>query len=255
MLERLLARGTAAYCVVGSDLADRFAAVGVPRRRLHVVRSAVPLPVGLPSVAEARARVAQRYLLPAAGPLLCYVGSLEPRKNVLRLADVLAQVRAAGVPASLLVVGEGPQRGQLEQRLRGLGVAAHAVLTGHLAEPARVHEALRAADVALLLSNAEGLPQVLVQAAATGTRFVAYDVEGVGELLSLGARGTAVPHGDLDGVVRAVVDHPRAADGREPVADLTSWSPETIRVAYRDVFEAVLPGGSLRPALPLSAPA
>src|SRR5688572_30060189 len=59
-VERALAGRTAAYCVVGADLADRFAAVGVPRDRLHVVRSGVPLPGPLPPRTEARARLDER---------------------------------------------------------------------------------------------------------------------------------------------------------------------------------------------------
>ena len=48
-LERLLGARTAGFCVVGADLARRFAVVGVPPDRLPVVRSGVPLPTGLRS--------------------------------------------------------------------------------------------------------------------------------------------------------------------------------------------------------------
>jgi glycosyltransferase involved in cell wall biosynthesis len=241
-LERVLGRRTAAFCVVGADLAERFAAVGVPAERLHVVRSGVPLPPRLRPRDEARALVRERYGVPTDRPLLCYVGSLEPRKNVLLVADVLARLHGRlPVPPALLVVGDGPQRSAVQARLAELGMGQVSVLTGHLGDREHVSDAVRAADLLLLLSTAEGLPQVLVQAAAAGTPFVAFDVEGVREVIALGAAGSAVPMGDLAAAVDAAAA--QLADpsrSREPVADLSSWSPEAVRSAYRAVFAAVL---------------
>jgi glycosyltransferase involved in cell wall biosynthesis len=242
-LERLLGRRTAAFCVVGADLAQRFAAVGVPGDRLHVVRSGVPLPAALPPRAEARRLLDERFGTTPGRPVVVYVGSLEPRKNPLLLTALLRRLhdQQAGRP-QLLVVGDGPQRAALEAELASAGLAGDAVLTGHLTDPGAVHAAVRGADVLVLLSEAEGLPQVLVQAAAAGTPYVAFDVEGVREVLALGARGSAVGHGDLDGVVAAVASwlSTRSAD-REPVADLSSWSPDAIASAYRAVLGRVVP--------------
>ncbi len=242
-VERSLGRRTAAFCVVGTELADRFASVGVAADRLHVVRSGIPLPLVLPSRKQARSAVAARHGVPGGRPLLCYVGSLEPRKNVLLLLDVLVALRRRlpDCPV-LLVVGDGPQRADLERRVRQLGLDADVVLTGHLSDPAHVGEALRAADVVLLLSSAEGLPQVLVQAAGAATPFVAFDVEGVREILALGAAGSVAPLGDLAAVVRAVEHHLVGEGGPQPTADLSSWSADAIRTAYRSVVRSVLGG-------------
>jgi glycosyltransferase involved in cell wall biosynthesis len=244
-VESALGRRTAAFCVVGVDLADRFAALGIPRDRLHVVRSGVPLPAALPSRDEARRLVANRYGTHPGRPLVVSVGSLEPRKNPLLLPRLLATLRAGlpDDPPELLVLGDGPERAALTRALHETGQAAHAALAGHVVDPQHVHAAMRAADVLVLLSAAEGLPQVLVQAAAVGTPFVAFDVEGVRELLSLGACGTAVPPGDLDALATAARGW-LAADGpggREPVADLSGWSPDAITSAYRAVFGRLIP--------------
>jgi glycosyltransferase involved in cell wall biosynthesis len=244
-VERTLGRRTAAFCVVGADLAGRFAALGVPADRLHVVRSGVPLPTGLLPRTEARQAVDRRHGTVPGRRLICSVGSLEPRKNPLLLPPLLGALRdrQPADPPDLLVLGDGPERDRLTAALRTAGLAEHAVLTGHLADPQHVHDAMRGADLVVLLSAAEGLPQVLVQAVAVGTPFVAFDVEGVRELLSLGARGTAVPPGDLDAVAAAAQRWlVSAAPGtREPVADLSSWSPDSITLAYRTVFGSLLP--------------
>jgi glycosyltransferase involved in cell wall biosynthesis len=242
-VERALGACTAGFCVVGADLASRFVAIGVPADRMHVVRSGVPLPTALPTRAGARRQVDERYGTAPGRPLLCYVGSLEPRKNPLLLVHLLRRLHdRLADPPDLLLVGDGPERNRLEIELAYQGLAGNAVFTGYLAQPELVHEALRAADVTLLLSEAEGLPQVLVQSAAVGTPFVAFDVEGVRELLGLGAVGSAVPLGRLDAAADAVAGWLAARTGspREPVADLSSWAPETIAAGYRSVIDAVV---------------
>ena len=243
-LEARLGRRTAGFAVVGADLAARFAAVGVPADRLHVVRSFVPLPdpAALEPRAVVRRRLAQRFGVPAKGPLVAYVGSLDARKNVLAIPGVLAAAAArAGVVLAFVAAGAGPLHDQLAAGFAGQGLADRAVLTGHLSDPADVAAVLRAADVVLLLSKAEGLPQVLVQAAANGTPFVAHDVEGVAELLGLGAHGAAAPLGDLEGVVEAlakVLVAPSASD--RPVADLSSWTQDAVHEGHRRVVLGAL---------------
>jgi glycosyltransferase involved in cell wall biosynthesis len=242
-VERTLGPRTAAYCVVGEDLAQRFARIGVPPDRLHVVRSGVPLPASPSPRARARSLLDDRYGIVPGRRLICYVGSLEPRKNPLLLAPLLEALRhGSAAPPDLLVVGDGPERDRLAAELAARGLADHAVLTGHLADPGHVHDAIRGADLLVLMSAAEGLPQVLVQAAAAGTPFVAFDVEGVREILALGARGDAVPLGRLDAVVEAARRRlATGAAGAEPRADLSSWTPDAIAGAYRAAFARVLP--------------
>lgn len=245
-IERTLGARTAGFCVVGADLAARFAAIGVPGERLHVVRSGVPLPEVVPSRTEARKRVDARHGTTPGRPLLCYVGSLEPRKKPLLLARLLRRLHdTLPEPPQLLVVGDGPERARLVTELDALGLADHAVLAGYVADPQGVHDALRAADVSVLLSEAEGLPQVLVQSAAVGTPFVAFDVEGVRELLALGAEGSVAPLGGLDAVADAVAAwlSPGAVAVRQPVADLSSWSPAAIEASYRAVVHAAMGAG------------
>jgi glycosyltransferase involved in cell wall biosynthesis len=246
-LERLLGRRTAAFCVVGDDLAQRFAALGVPADRLHTVRSGVPLPGRLRPRQEARALLDQRHGTVPGRPLICYVGSLEPRKNPLLLARLLRRLHDdLADPPDLLVLGDGPQRQPLLDELRQLGLEKHAVLTGHLTDPGQVHDAIRGADAVVLLSEVEGLPQVLVQAAACGTPFVAFDVEGVRELVSLGAAGVAVPLDRLDEVAEALAQVLADGAAEEPSADLSSWSAQAISSGYRSVLQRVIAAGSGR---------
>jgi hypothetical protein len=60
-------------------------------------------------------------------------------------------------------------------------------------------------------------------------------------LLGLGARGVAVPFGGTDRVVAALADAlTDTAATREPVADLSSWSPAAIAAGHRRVVLAAI---------------
>jgi glycosyltransferase involved in cell wall biosynthesis len=221
---------------VGHDLAGRFEGIGVPRDKLHVVRSGVRLPTEPP---PARSVLRERLGVPDTRDLLAYVGSLEPRKNVLDLVPLLRAVGDGTTSRPFLAIaGEGPLGPELERQIRRAGLARDAALLGYLDDPLAL---IAAADAVVLLSQAEGVSQVLVQAAAFDTPFVAYDVDGVRELRDLGARGRVVPLGDQRAAAKAISDVLtwRSGDG-QPSIDLGEWSASSIHGGYRALFAALL---------------
>jgi len=237
-LEKRLASYTAAYSGVGSDLMNRYRDAGVPDDKLHLIRSGAPIPRIIEPKHDVKERLARQYGAPADRPWVIHVGSLEARKNVMMLPRVLRlthEMSGNGLPY-LLVVGDGPLRSQLEQQIESEGLGSHFTLTGYVTG---VGPLMRASDTLILLSSVEGLPQVLVQAAAVDTPFVAFDVDGVRELLALGAQGMVVELGDVDAAVRAVTEQ-LARPAAHAELNLESWSPETIRDAYRSLLKRVL---------------
>ena len=254
-METRLVRRTTAYVVVGSDLARRFAEIGVPADKLHVVRSGVSLPA-VRDRSVARAEVCRTLGLPADRPFIVYLGSLDQRKNVLDLPRLLAQVLSSTeIRPFLVVAGAGPLSGALQDAITAAGLAEDAKLVGFVREPGAL---VRAAGVVVLLSSAEGVPQVLVQAAAARTPFVSYTVDGVRELMDLGAEGAAVPLGDVSAAAlatRALLEGARRRTHAE--IDLSAWTPESIRTGYRSVIGTALtgrPAGAPRAPLEAVAP-
>jgi len=226
-IESRLAHATAAYTVVGADVRRRYAEIGVPIEKLHIVRSRVPLPppdAALPSKAE----VCTRFGLPLDRPLILYLGSLEERKNVLELPTLLGRLLAsAPSPRPFLVVaGDGPLKGRLQDALDEAVLGHDAKLVGFVPDPLPL---ISAADVVVLLSSVEGVPQVLIQASAVETPFVAYTVDGLGELLARGASGLGVRAGDLDAAVSAVrsILTGERPIRRGPPFDPSPWTPSS----------------------------
>ena len=240
-VERSLARWTAAYAVVGADLASRFGRIGVPAEKLTVIRSAVPLPRATDDRTALRREVAAAYGLPPDRPWILSVGSLEERKCVLDLPILLQQVLLldTGRTPFLVVAGDGPEEARLWALVRQVGLEDDCRLLGHVDDPG---DLFLTSDVVVLISRAEGLPQVLVQAAAAGTPYVATDVDGAGELLELGAVGTVVDLGDAVGAAqrccptskrRFAVPRRRSTcpRGTPPRCDasIVRWSPRSSR--------------------------
>jgi glycosyltransferase involved in cell wall biosynthesis len=241
-LEARLVRVTAAYLVVGADLARRYREIGAPADKLHVVRSGVPLAID--PVRRTKADVCRELGLPTDRPLVLYLGSLEARKNVLELPRLLGRLVSPSVSPRpyLVVAGEGPLAAALEDALVTANLAEDAEVVGFVRDPGPLIEA---AALVVLLSSAEGVPQALVQAAAAGTPFVAYAVDGVQELIDLGADGAAVPLGDLPAAAsaaRSLLD--RGLKVRAPSIDLSPWSADVIAAEYRRVVGGILAAGS-----------
>jgi len=234
VIEARLERVTAAYVVVGYDLAGRYGSIGVPKDKLHVVRSGLRLPA-IDSEAGDRADVLQRLRLPDHRPLVLHLGSLEPRKNVLDLGRYLRHLLTvdSGTRPFLVVAGEGPLAGAVMSMFRREGLTDDVALVGFVDDPGPL---ISAADVMILLSRAEGVPQVLVQAAAAATPFVAYDVDGVRELLGLGADGVIVPLGQVEAAAEATAGIIARNEKTGASIDLTSWSSDVIDAEYRRVM-------------------
>jgi len=130
--------------------------------------------------------------------LLINVGRLVPEKAQAMLIDAFAQLNT-GADVRLLIVGEGPERSALEQRIRNYHLEERVVLAGARRDIATL---LNAADLFVLSSDVEGMPLALAEALACGLPAVATDAAGVSELLD--DCGEIVPRGDVSALAGAM---------------------------------------------------
>jgi len=197
---------------VSRDLRDRVVALGVPAERVTVIHDGVDAGVFCPGDrANARAAVNFPGGWPTA-PVLLFVGNLVPVKGI----DVLLRALPAVSPARLVVVGVGPELDRLTRQAAGLGVADRVTFLGSLPQSA-LPNWYRAADVFVLPSRSEGVPNVLLEAGACGTPWVASRVGGVPEIPGHVSR-RLVPPDDPAALAAAIAD--ALAAGRLDPADL-----------------------------------
>jgi glycosyltransferase involved in cell wall biosynthesis len=130
------------------------------------------------------------------------VGRLDPEKNPLLLADVLAKLSQNGRRWRLVVCGDGPLEDALAERLAALGVDGSADLRGYVALEGGLLELYRTSHVFLHVSWTEGLPQVLFEAFASGLPMVATAVGGVPD--GVDGAGILIPPGDPGAAVAAL---------------------------------------------------
>lgn len=145
--------------------------------------------------------VEHRWFADGGGPVLLSAGRLEAQKDFTTLLRALALLRE-NVPARLLLLGQGSQRSLLEAEAERLGIADAVSFEGFQANPMGY---MRQADLYVLSSKNEGLPNALLQAMACGCPVVATDCpSGPREILEGGKYGALVPVGDAAALSEAV---------------------------------------------------
>ncbi len=123
---------------------------------------------------------------------------LRPEKNPVQLVDAVAALRARGIPARALLIGDGEMRGAVEARARTLGIERDVVITG-LQRDVRPYVA--ACDAVVLCSLTEAFSMAAIEAMALGRPVVHSDVGGAAEMIEPGRNGYLFPVGDTDALV------------------------------------------------------
>ncbi len=129
-------------------------------------------------------------------PRLVCVGRLCADKGQLLLLQAVAQLKAAGQPVHLTLVGDGPLRPLLTTLIDQFQLQEQVTITGW-ASGDKVREAILTARALILPSFAEGLPVVLMEALALGRPVLSTYVAGIPELVEPGISGWLIPAGSV----------------------------------------------------------
>jgi glycosyltransferase involved in cell wall biosynthesis len=129
---------------------------------------------------------------PTEGPLIGTVAALRPEKNVGRLIRAFHSA-VAQAPARLIIVGEGPQRNELEALVATLGLSGRVQFAGHVSQPDSL---LRTFDIFAMSSDTEQMPISLLEAMAAGLPTAATDVGDIASMLPAVGRSFVTPCDD-----------------------------------------------------------
>jgi glycosyltransferase involved in cell wall biosynthesis len=176
---------------------------GVPADHLVALSNAMdPLTVRLP-VAYNRARTRRALGSMPGELLLCTIARLDPSKGQAYFLGALAELRARNPRTRFraLLVGDGPQRDELQRLAANLGLADRVHLVGVRRD---VAEIIAASDLFVLPSLNEGLSQAMLEAMALGIPVVATDVGGTSDAVIPGQTGWLVPAADACGLATAI---------------------------------------------------
>jgi glycosyltransferase involved in cell wall biosynthesis len=142
-----------------------------------------------------------------ATPRATYIGRLAPEKGLDTLIEAWPFVRVAYPAAQLTLIGEGPQKADLEARAKvlqlALGPGQAIDLPGPTADP---NQALREADLFILPSREEGMSIALLEAMALGIPIVASSIPGNQRVISHLEHGRLAPAGDSRALARVIIE-------------------------------------------------
>jgi glycosyltransferase involved in cell wall biosynthesis len=209
---------SAAIITVSKALKDRLVEMGVEDDKLTVLRNGVNLEKFSSKLSDGDGRPDNAELS------IVSVGHLLEAKGHHIVIEALAQIHSA----HLTIIGDGPERSRLETLAKEHGVSDRVRFVGQVS-----HEDMpkyyRSADVTVLASKREGMPNVILESLACGTRVIATDVGGIGEVVDQQEAGFLM----RDRTVGSLVDAFRKLQAtscdrhatREYAAEHLSWGP------------------------------
>jgi glycosyltransferase involved in cell wall biosynthesis len=171
-----------AVITVNKHLRERVMDLGVSADRAHVVYQGVDQKLFSPgdqTVARRRVGIEEN------GKVLLFVGNLVPVKGIDVLLRAMARICRRGCAATLYLVGDGPLRRSLEDLAGKLEIMNWVRFVGPVLQK-DLPDWYRSADLTVISSHSEGLPNVLRESLACGTPFVATNVGGISEIAETG---------------------------------------------------------------------
>jgi glycosyltransferase involved in cell wall biosynthesis len=244
LLDRWSLRAAVRIVTVSRAFAQQLAERGVAPDRITVVQNAIE-PDWLERGGVSREQARRDLGVASDQPLVIAVGRLSREKAF----DVLLQgfgIFKRQQEARLVIVGEGPERGNLERQAMALGVSQKVRIAGQVRE---VRPYYAAADVVVISSVTEGSPNVLLEAMAARVPVVATAVGGIPEIVTNEESALLVPAGDppaLVGALLRVLSGPDDANTRAARAHkliVERHSPEARARRLAELYRGLVQSG------------
>ena len=241
------------------ELVERVRALGFPEKRSRVIPYGVDLGTFFPA-AERRSVWRRRLDIPDAAPVLLGVGRMATKKGFQVLIEILPALLAEHSDLRVVLAGGGDLLDRFRQAMRPWPDRVH--FPGQVLRDT-LPDLFRAADLFVLPAvhdargNVDGLPNVILEAIASGLPVVASRISGIPLAVTDGETGLLVPEGDagaLREALRRLLADPAAAramgeQGRRRAAAELTW--EAVAARYREEYMAAL---SNAPVPPLPVP-
>jgi N-acetyl-alpha-D-glucosaminyl L-malate synthase BshA len=189
---------------------ETYRAFGCVSCDLKVIPNFVSLEEYHPVAAPARDALA-----PAGHQIITHTSNFREVKRVKDVVRIFGRIRRA-VPATLLMIGDGPDRADAEREAHELGVERDVRFLGRLD---RVVDLLQATDLFLLPSQTESFGLAALEAMACGSPVVASRAGGLPEIIEDGVTGILEPVGSVEAMARRAVETLRDPARHRAMAD------------------------------------
>jgi N-acetyl-alpha-D-glucosaminyl L-malate synthase BshA len=180
-------------------------------------------------------------LAPEGHRIVTHISNFREVKRVKDVIRVFARVRRA-MPATLVMIGDGPERVDAEAEARDLGVTADVRFLGRIDSVASL---LQVSDLFLLPSQTESFGLAALEAMACGSPVVATRAGGLPEVVDDGVNGILEPVGSVEAMGRRAVellrdDSRRAAMRAAAIETARRYSADRVVPMYEALYREVL---------------
>jgi glycosyltransferase involved in cell wall biosynthesis len=208
LFERLTGRFTDAYISVSKVLSEKYIEKGIGKKEnYHTVYSGMELDKFYGVKEKIDCGKKQRELgINSEDFVIGNVARLEERKGHKFLIDTFKKLieKRKDRSLKLLIIGEGEERENLKNYVKEANLEEKVIFTGYRED---VEELMAVMDLFVLTSLREGLPRVLVQAAAVGMPSIAFNVDGVPEIIKDDYNGFLVKVKDVKRLENRIVEY------------------------------------------------
>ncbi len=248
-LERITGRFTDFFITVGNDLKDIYLKAGIGKpEQYQTVHSGMDLDKFYKAAdysEDMKNKIRTKYGIKEDEIVIAKVAKLQQRKGYKYYLQLVSRITATHNNVKFLIVGSGSDDVKLKKMVKAKGLEQKVIFTGYCDN---VEDIFAIMDIKVLTSLWEGLPRVLVQAAATGVPIVTFAVEGAYEIVKEGENGFVVPLKDVDLLekrVTALIEDKKlrikmGEYGRKK-ADY-SWSIDNMVNKIREIYKRLLMG-------------
>lgn len=187
---------------------------------------------------------ADGYLAPPVHFITCF--RFEPIKNALKIIEVLQRVKDRGYAFHWTFVGNGEQYSQAIDKVNAYGLVDNVEFVGYQENP---YPFIRQADVFVLFSKYEGLPNTIYEAFSLGVPVLASDVGAVSTQVKDGENGWLIRPSliELEKKIIWIITHPKEVEERKAVLSHYSFDNHEIEKKLISVFSTAKPRKGVGP--------
>lgn len=235
-LDRMALKRFHGLAAVSDSVAQRLLASGVSAKKIRTIAN------GIDVQTFERARPLQAFNLDGS-KVVGMVARLDLKKGFEYLLRAANELRGSFPELKVVIVGEGPDRSEIEGMIQRLGLQSSVILAGQRSDMPAVYAAM---DVFVLPSLNEGLPMTILEAMAASKPVIATRVGAIPKVIQDGETGLLVDPGDSDGLrnalARLLTDSGLCsrlgAEGHDWVS--RNYTSEAMALKYRQMYDDVL---------------
>lgn len=201
MFDRFILRFSNKIIAVSDGIKNELTKNGIKESHVVVIQNAVEGNYNKELFSQNRQNKRQQLNIREREFVLGYIGRLSEEKGIKYLIEASSLLNESDITVKVLIIGEGPQKRQLEDLVKEEGIKHNVVFAGFQAD---IESWLPAMDVFVLPSLTEGTPMSLLEAMAFGIPVVASAVGGIPQVIVSGKNGILVSSGKSQEIADAV---------------------------------------------------